>query len=65
MPQGKPADVRCTHLSDDNRCLIFGQPERPKVCSSLQPSPEMCGHNTASALAWLAALEHDTRPENS
>jgi len=29
MPDGKPAGVRCVQLADDNRCKIFGQPERP------------------------------------
>ena len=49
MPQGKPAGVRCAQLLDDNRCAIFGQPERPAVCGGLQPSPEMCGDGQASA----------------
>jgi len=62
MPQGKPAGVRCAQLLDDNRCAIFGQPERPAVCGGLQPSPEMCGDGQASALAWLNRLEQATRP---
>jgi Fe-S-cluster containining protein len=63
MPDGKPAGVRCAQLSDDNRCLIFGQPERPEVCVRLRPMAEMCGSSTAEALAYLAALEQLTRPE--
>ena len=35
---GKPAGVRCIQLGDDARCLIFGHPARPAVCSGLQPS---------------------------
>jgi hypothetical protein len=54
--------VRCVQLTDDNRCAIFGQPERPKVCSSLHPSTAMCGEDRDHALAWLRALERDTRP---
>ena len=62
MPQGKPAGVRCIQLGDDNRCAIFGQPERPAVCGGLQPSPEMCGDGQASALASPNRLEQATRP---
>jgi hypothetical protein len=62
MPQGKPAGVRCAQLSDDNRCRIFGSPQRPAVCGQLMPSAEMCGSDAAQALAWLTRLEHLTRP---
>lgn len=57
MPQGKPAGVRCAQLTDDNRCAIFGLPERPAVCASLRPEPVMCGADREHALAWLARLE--------
>ena len=60
MPQGKPAGVRCVQLDDDNRCRIFGRPERPAVCSALKPEPAMCGADAAEALAWLARLEQAT-----
>lgn len=56
----KPAGVRCLHLSADHRCLIFGRPERPAVCSSLMPSPEMCGDSREQALRWLGVLERQT-----
>lgn len=62
MPDGKPAGVRCVQLGDDERCLIFGRPERPAVCASLQPAPEMCGATRAQAMAWLCALEDRTAP---
>lgn len=62
MPQGKPANVRCVQLTDDFRCAIFGQPERPKCCAGLKPDPEMCGESREYALAWIAALEIATRP---
>jgi len=65
MPQGKPAGMRCSQLSDDNRCLLFGQPERPAVCASLQPSSEMCGSDRQQALAWLADLEQRTLPDRA
>lgn len=62
MPQGKPAGVRCAQLLDDNRCAIFGQPERPAVCGGLQASVEMCGSSQAQAMAWLTRLEAATSP---
>lgn len=60
MPNGKPAGVRCIQLDDDNRCKIFGQPERPKVCGGLQPEAVMCGADRGHAMAWLGALERAT-----
>lgn len=62
MPQGKPAGVRCVQLDDADRCRLFGRPERPAVCGSLQPAPEMCGADRTHALAWLTRLEHQTHP---
>jgi Fe-S-cluster containining protein len=61
MPHGKPAGVRCAHLTDDNRCRIFGQPDRPIVCDNLRPSLEMCGTSDDHAYAYLAWLEEITR----
>lgn len=43
MPGGKPAGVRCAHLTEDNKCALFGKPERPAVCRTFQPDPEWCG----------------------
>ncbi|MFO1344583.1 MAG: YkgJ family cysteine cluster protein [Burkholderiales bacterium] len=66
MPGGKPAGVRCVQLDNANRCRIFGDPARPAVCSSLQPSPEMCGESPDAAatqvhaMRFLAALERAT-----
>jgi hypothetical protein len=60
MPAGKPAGVRCAQLDAQNRCMIFGRPERPAVCGSLKPAPEMCGESAQQALAWLARLEQST-----
>ncbi|WP_395707662.1 YkgJ family cysteine cluster protein [Casimicrobium huifangae] len=66
MPGGKPAGVRCVQLDEANRCRIFGDPARPAVCSSLQPSPEMCGESPDAAatqvhaMRFLAALERAT-----
>lgn len=61
MPHGKPAGVRCVQLTDDNRCAIFGRPERPAVCSGLRPDAAMCGSSREHAMAYLAMLEAATR----
>lgn len=62
MPLGKPAGVRCVQLDADNRCRIFGKPERPAFCGGLQPSVEMCGASREQAIAWLDDLERATAP---
>ena len=62
MPHGKPAGVRCIQLDEANRCLIFGRPERPVVCSHLMPSQDMCGASVAQAMHFLSQLERDTLP---
>ena len=60
MPNGKPAGVPCIQLDDEGRCKLFGLPERPAVCLSLQPEPAMCGDNREHALHYLASLENST-----
>jgi Fe-S-cluster containining protein len=62
MPNGKPAGVRCIQLMPDQRCAIFGRPERPACCGGLQPSAEMCGESRGEAMVWLARLEAATAP---
>jgi len=64
MPNGKPAGVRCIQLADDQRCRIFGQPDRPAFCAGLQPSHEMCGTSREGAIRWLSELERATLPAN-
>ena len=63
MAGGKPAGVRCSQLTDDNRCRIFGAAERPLVCRSLRASEEMCGSGNTEALERLAGWEQATRPD--
>jgi uncharacterized protein len=61
----KPAGVRCVQLDAANRCRLFGQPERPAVCSQLRPAAEMCGPEDDQgrhALAYLTRLESQTAP---
>lgn len=62
MPGGKPAGVPCVQLLPDLRCALFGRPERPGVCGSLRPSPEMCGESAADAFAYLERLERLMAP---
>jgi len=62
MPEGKPAGVRCMQLTDDDRCAVFGKPERPAFCGTLQPSFEMCGTSRGEAMSWLTRLEQATKP---
>ncbi|MDD5056857.1 MAG: YkgJ family cysteine cluster protein [Sideroxydans sp.] len=62
MLHGKPAGVRCVQLDVDERCKVFGKPERPAFCAGLRPSVEMCGESREQALAWLNQLELATAP---
>ena len=62
MPGGKPAGVRCVQLDADNRCRIYGLPERPSICSRLTARVEMCGATGQEAHTYLAQLERATAP---
>jgi len=62
MPNGKPAGVPCVQLDAAQRCQLFGRPERPAVCLSLQPSEDLCGDSREQAMVWLGYLEHQTTP---
>ena len=57
MPNGKPAGVRCPHLSEQNQCVLFGKPERPTVCSRYPAMPDVCGLNYQDALRLLDNME--------
>src|SRR5436305_15327523 len=62
LPDGKEAGVRCPHLTGDEKCALFGLPERPATCVSLRPQQEMCGGSREEALVTLARWELLTRP---
>jgi uncharacterized protein len=64
MPKGKPAGMRCLQLTDDNKCKLFGMPNRPNVCLGLKPSIEMCGTCFEDANSFLELLEVATKPDN-
>ncbi|PKL24145.1 MAG: zinc/iron-chelating domain-containing protein [Spirochaetae bacterium HGW-Spirochaetae-3] len=61
-PGGKPSGLRCPYLDERYRCVLYGRPERPAICSALRPEPSMCGSSRAQALAYLALLERETAP---
>lgn len=60
---GKAPGVPCPHLDERLQCRLFGLPERPAVCASLRPSPEMCSTDRDGALRFLSQLEFLTAPE--
>ena len=62
MPYGKRSGEKCLQLTEEDRCAIFGSPERPKCCGGLSPSEEMCGESRGEALEYLYELERLTSP---
>ena len=62
MPDGKPAGIRCSHLSDRNFCTIYERTDYPAVCLNLAPSLEMCGSSYEEAYIYLSRLEKLTQP---
>jgi Fe-S-cluster containining protein len=60
MPDGKPAGVRCLHLTAENLCSIYFDPERPKVCKSYQATEEFCGRSAGEAIDRIGGLEAKT-----
>lgn len=60
MPNGKPAGVRCLHLTDANYCGLFGQPNRPAVCAAFSADQSVCGESREEAIRVLGWLEQAT-----
>jgi len=58
MPNGKPAGVKCIHLTEDMKCELFGKPERPEVCIKFQPEELFCGNNKEEAIQIMKTLEN-------
>jgi Fe-S-cluster containining protein len=56
MPEGKPAGIRCIHLTDDYRCALYNKHKRPKVCSDFKAEPDFCGNDREEALHILYKL---------
>jgi len=60
MPDGKPAGLRCIHLAEDNKCLLFSDPTRPKVCGDFRAETEFCGESRDEAMKIMLSLSSDT-----
>lgn len=60
MPAGKPAGIRCIHLTETNLCAIFDHPERPQVCADFKADDYVCGNSRDEALILITALEELT-----
>lgn len=60
MPNGKAAGQRCLQLSAENLCTIFGQPERPAVCSAFEADIEVCGNSREDAIRLIGWWEQMT-----
>ena len=60
MPSGKPAGERCLHLTVELRCALFGQAERPAVCSVFEADIEVCGGSREEAIRLIGWWERET-----
>ena len=52
--------VRCLHLSVEQLCQLFGQPERPAVCIDFKADLEVCGNDQADAIRLIGWWEQMT-----
>jgi uncharacterized protein len=57
MPEGKPAGIRCIHLTDDYKCVLFNTAERPWICGAFQADVLICGNSREEAITIIAQLE--------
>ncbi|MFT0211935.1 YkgJ family cysteine cluster protein [Pseudomonas sp. F1_0610] len=60
MPYGKKAGERCVNLSEQNLCLLFGLPSRPKFCQAYQAEEVYCGTSQDEAVRIIGWLEQMT-----
>lgn len=56
MPEGKPAGVKCIHLTSDFLCGIFDAPDRPTVCDKFRADEVFCGKSRTEAIDILTQL---------
>jgi len=56
----KMAGTRCIHLVD-NKCVLFNNPDRPLVCSTFKPSPDICGCDKEDAFRLITDMEKATQ----
>jgi len=57
MPDGKPKNIRCIHLDENNKCKLYNSPDRPLVCSKCKPDPDFCGNSFDEAIKIFNSLE--------
>ncbi|MBN2523640.1 MAG: YkgJ family cysteine cluster protein [Bacteroidales bacterium] len=57
MPDGKPAGVRCIHLTSDLKCALYNSGDRPQVCQDFKADPVVCGETREDAIKALSKLE--------
>lgn len=57
MPDGKPANIRCIHLTENMLCNLWGKIDRPKVCIEFKADEEFCGNSFEEAAKNYRALE--------
>lgn len=57
MPNGKPAGVKCIHLTDNYKCSIYESPFRPLVCDGFKADKLVCGSCREEAINIFATLE--------
>ncbi|WP_404401131.1 YkgJ family cysteine cluster protein [Idiomarina seosinensis] len=60
MEDGKKAGQRCVQLDQENKCRLFGLPERPAVCRQFSAQSDICGASRDQALILLTDLEQCT-----
>lgn len=56
MPGGKPAGIRCIHLTENYRCAIYDTADKPRVCTDFKAEPEFCGNSGEEAMQILSSL---------
>jgi hypothetical protein len=56
MVNGKPAGVKCIHLTDDYRCAIYTDTAKPGVCTGFIAEPDFCGSGREEAMEILGSL---------
>jgi Fe-S-cluster containining protein len=61
MPTGKAAGEPCIQLDTQQRCQLFGKPERPLICLRFSAGIELCGESNEEAIYRLHELERLTR----
>lgn len=56
LNRGKNGGERCIHLSENNLCLIYDNPERPAICGKYHADKLVCGDSFEEAMQILGSL---------